>query len=160
MMMSQFKGHIVFDWEGTCAMGVANQPYSLFEGIEQLFSQLKREGYALYIWTSRTRPSLLRILDEFKVRHYFIEVNTSSDNDPKPNPVGLESMLADFPKDKIIHCGDSYTDLMGAKKFGIKVVAPGWNPYLDHDTLTQLGIDFIAKSPVDFFNFIQNSMKE
>lgn len=158
--MNQFKGHIVFDWEGTCAIGMANRPYALFTGIDSLFSQLKREGYALYIWTSRTRPSMLRILDEFQVRHFFKEINTASDNDPKPNPIGLETMLLEIDRDKIIHIGDSYTDIIGAKKFGIKVASPGWNPYLDHDTLTQVGVDFIAKDPEDFLQFIKNTIKE
>lgn len=124
--ISRPLGHIVFDHDGT--MVKTDQiPYVLFDGMRELLIELKNLGFELYVWTSRPRVSTKESLKKFEIGHLFSEIFCYDDGLPKPNPMGLIRLTEGIPKDNILHIGDSYTDLEGAKAYGIEVVLACWN---------------------------------
>lgn len=119
-------GHIVFDHDGTMVKTDVF-PYVLFDGIRELLNELKLLGYELYVWTSRPRRSTQESLKKFDIQHLFTDIFCYDDGLPKPNPMGLIQLTQGLPKNKILHIGDSFSDLEGAKAYGIEVVLACWN---------------------------------
>ncbi|MDO9183011.1 MAG: HAD family hydrolase [Bacteriovorax sp.] len=119
-------GHIIFDHDGTL-VNTEHFPAFLFDGIRELLIELKSKGFELYVWTSRPRRSTLESLGKFDIQQFFSDIYCYDDGLPKPNPMGLERLTPGLQKNKILHIGDSYTDLEGAKAYGIEVVLACWN---------------------------------
>lgn len=119
-------GYIIFDHDGTMVKTDVF-PYLLFDGIRDLLIDLKTRGFELYVWTSRPRRSTLESLKKFDIDSFFTEIYCYDDGLPKPHPMGLMRLTEGFPKDKILHIGDSRGDLEGANAYGIEVVLACWN---------------------------------
>lgn len=119
-------GHIIFDHDGTLVKTDVF-PYLLFDGIRELLADLKSQGFTLYVWTSRPRNSTLESLKKFDIGGFFTEIYCYDDGLPKPHPMGPMRLTKGFPKDKILHIGDSRGDLEGAQAYGIEVVLACWN---------------------------------
>lgn len=119
-------GHIIFDHDGTLVKTDVF-PYLLFDGIRELLEDLSSRGFILYVWTSRPRKSTQESLKKFEIQHFFKDIFCYDDGLPKPNPMGLRRLTEGLPKNKILHIGDSSTDVEGAKAYGIEVVLACWN---------------------------------
>jgi phosphoglycolate phosphatase len=118
-------GHIIFDHDGTL-VNTEGVSFSLFEGMRELLSDLKTEGFELYVWTSRPRISALESLKHFEIIHFFTDFYCYGDGPSKPHPMGLNQLVGGVPKNKILHIGDSYSDIEGAQIFEIDVVLACW----------------------------------
>jgi phosphoglycolate phosphatase-like HAD superfamily hydrolase len=125
-MSDLVKGHIIFDHDGTLVQ-MSNGQIQLFEGMEDFLLELKKENFALYVWTARPRKSALDILARLNIAHLFSAFYCYDDGIPKPDTAGLEQLTAGIEKNKIIHIGDSMTDIEGAEAYGIDVIAACWN---------------------------------
>lgn len=147
------RGHIVFDHDGTLVK-TEDIPYVLFDGIRELLNDLKHEGFDLYVWTSRPRRSTQDYLKKFDIQTFFKHIYCYDDGLPKPNPMGLECLTHGIPKDKILHIGDSLTDLEGAKAYGIDVVLACWNNPDQVDSYETLAT-FNALNLLELRNFIK-----
>lgn len=119
-------GYIVFDHDGTLVKTDVC-PTILFEGIRELLEELKSAGFELYVWTSRPRASTQESLKKFALGPFFSDIYCYDDGLPKPSPNGLAQLTEGIKKDKILHIGDSLTDIDGAKAYGIEVVLACWN---------------------------------
>lgn len=119
-------GHIIFDHDGTLVKTDVF-PYLLFDGIRELLSDLKKSGFELYVWTSRPRSSTQESLKRFEIQQFFTEIYCYDDGLPKPSPMGLIKLTDGIAKDKILHIGDSFGDLEGARAYGIQAVLACWN---------------------------------
>jgi phosphoglycolate phosphatase-like HAD superfamily hydrolase len=120
------KGHIIFDHDGTLVK-VVNGQFQLFDGMKKMLLELKKENFALYVWTARPRRSALEILTKLNVVALFNDFYCYDDGLPKPYPDGLEKLTAGIAKKQILHIGDSMTDIEGANAYGIDVIAACWN---------------------------------
>lgn len=120
------KGHIIFDHDGTLVNTEA-RTFVLFEGMKELLSELKSQGFRLYVWTSRPRKSTLESLNRFELESFFYEIYAYDDGLPKPHPMGPEQLTEGISKNNILHIGDSSTDIDGAKAYGIEVVLACWS---------------------------------
>ena len=125
-MSDLVKGHIIFDHDGTL-VNVGSGNYQLFPGILELLQELKAENFALYIWTARPRSSTQAIINQLNIAKYFLEISCVDDCLGKPHPQGLEQLTAGVDKKRILHIGDSTTDIEGATAYGIDVIAACWN---------------------------------
>lgn len=146
-------GHLVFDHDGTLVKTDVI-PYVLFDGIRELLSELKSKGFELYVWTSRPRKSTKESLKKFEIQHFFTDIFCYDDGLPKPNPMGLAHLTEGFQKDKILHIGDSTTDLEGAKAFGIEVVLACWNNPNQVDNYNDLA-DYSALNLIELRKIIR-----
>ena len=133
--------------------------YVLFDGIREVLIKLGESGYRLYVWTARDRMSTLAILKSLDVAKFFYDFRCLDDTIPKPHPKGLEEMLGEADKSKVIMIGDSITDLQGAKEFGCKSVAALWCTHVSEDHLDEIGPSFKAKTPRECLEIIESEIK-
>lgn len=140
--------HIVFDHDDTL-VDTAGVYKSLYPGIEKLLKELKKQGFKLYVWTARERKSTEQYLKNLEISHLFDDISTASDCSAKPASDGLEEMFYGTSPLEVLHIGDSYTDIIGAKKFGCQVVGALWahNTQESRQTLNHFGADFICETP-------------
>lgn len=145
-------GHIIFDCDGTLKKDFSRD---FFEDIPILLKELDHLGLKLYVWTARYKASLVSILEYNKVIHYFSDFHCPNDGPTKPSIDGPQSLVGGKDKSKILHIGDSITDIQGAKAFGISVIAALWNPNVDEIGLLSLSPDYIARKPIECLDIIK-----
>jgi phosphoglycolate phosphatase len=125
LSLNKFTGYIVFDHDGTL-VDTRSHPYELFEGMKDFLSELKNQGFNLVVWTARPRKSTLEITKRLGISQFFDEFYCYDDGLSKPHPQGLAKLCDGIEKSKILHIGDSLSDIEGANAFGIEVVAACW----------------------------------
>ena len=125
-MSDLVKGHIIFDHDGTLVK-VGGGQFQLFEGMKELLLELKKQNFALYIWTARPRSSVQQIIAKLDIASMFDAIYCYDDGVPKPHPEGLKQLTIGIDKKKILHIGDSSSDIEGAKAYGVDVIAACWN---------------------------------
>ncbi len=121
-----YKGHIIFDHDGTL-VNTEGPVVELFPGIKALLIFLVKEDFKLSLWTARPRRSTLEIINHLEIFSYFSQIYCYDDGAPKPHPAGLAKLTQGFSKLDCLHIGDSPGDFQGAHDFGIEVVAACWN---------------------------------
>lgn len=116
--------HIIFDHDGTL---IEPQRHTILPGVLELLEILQKSGIKLYIWTARNRASTLEILKDQKILHFFEDLNCGNDGIPKPSIEGLVSMLGeDVDRKAVAIIGDSSSDALGAKNYGVDFLAANW----------------------------------
>lgn len=140
---------------------ILNRPeykYDLFKDVKELILKLGDLGYRLYVWTGRDRASTLRILKELDVAKYFFDFRCMDDTIPKPHPMGLEELVGEFDRSKVMMIGDSTTDISGAKSFGCKSIGALWCSFADEQRLKKAGADFLVSSPLECLKIIEENI--
>jgi phosphoglycolate phosphatase-like HAD superfamily hydrolase len=125
VIKNKCNGYIVFDHDGTL-VDTRHHPYELFTGMKDFLAELKSLGFTLVVWTARPRKSTLEITKRLDISQFFDEFYCFDDGLPKPNIAGLSTLCDGIDKNKILHIGDSLSDIDGAKAFGVEVVAACW----------------------------------
>ena len=151
------KDRLIKTWEAV-AQKVNEEKrhqFRLFPGIKDLILELSKD-YQLYVWTARDRRSTLYILKDLEIASFFLEFRCVDDCAPKPLTEGLEQMVGDVDKDKVIVIGDSPTDIRGAKSFGVKSIAACWADERFFHESDRYEPEFKAKAPKDCLSIINN----
>lgn len=133
--------------------------YVLFDEMRELLIALGESGYRLYVWTARDRMSTMSILKSLDVVKFFYEFRCLDDTIPKPHPMGLNEMLEDVDKSKVIMIGDSITDIQGAKAFGCKSIGALWCTHVNEEYLSEAGPSFMVKTPSECLEIIEREIK-
>lgn len=133
--------------------------YGLFDEMRETLISLTEKGYRLYVWTARDRMSTLAILKSLDAAKFFYEFRCLDDTIPKPHPKGLEEMLENVDKSKVMMIGDSITDIQGAKDFGCRSIAALWCDHVNESMLDEVGPTYRAKSPLDCIKIIEREIK-
>lgn len=149
--------HVVFDCDGTL-VDTRVFPYQLFPGIKDLLLDLHHDHF-LYVWTARDRRSTRRILEESGVYHLFEKVCTVDDALPKPNIDGIQHLVGEFPKKSCCVIGDTSSDIMGAKNFGVLGLGAVWNIDAKVEILREAGADFIVSHPLECSKLVREILK-
>lgn len=119
------RGLIVWDHDGTL-VNTNLREFQLFPGVRELLFDLKNNGFDLAVWTSRPRASTLASLKRLEIAPFFGEIHCYDDGLAKPHPEGLIRVSSGHHKEKILHIGDSLSDIEGAKAFGVDVIGALW----------------------------------
>lgn len=93
----------------------------LFLDVERTLIALQAQGMLLAVATGKSRAGLERLLDETKLRDYFVATRTSDDALSKPSPDMLLQLLDELniaPSDAVM-IGDTQIDMMMAKAANI-----------------------------------------
>lgn len=151
------KKHIVFDCDGTL-VDTSGTKYKLYSGVKECLMALSADCI-FYIWTARGRTSTLRILDELGIRAFFESISTPDDHFTKPHVEGLIHLVGHVPKSSICVIGDSSSDILGAKNFGVLAIGANWNPEASADHLRDAGADFIVSHPEECSRIIGLNVK-
>jgi pyrophosphatase PpaX len=107
-----------------------NDTVTIFEGVQELLEELKKQGYTLALVTSKRRKVAQRGLDLFDIsKHFDVFVALEDTELHKPNPApaikALELLNAN-PQDAIM-VGDSVFDIHCAHGAGVKAVLVKWS---------------------------------
>lgn len=98
---------------------------TIFDGVFELFKQLKEKDKKISICSNRGISSLNKIIDKYDLRKYLDNIVSCSDEGfEKPDPTCLLRIIEkdDFTKDAYLYFGDSKTDSEFAGNAGIDFV--------------------------------------
>ena len=102
-----------------------NSPY---EGIREALDQLCREGYALYVATSKPEGLAIEILQRFDLARYFRIIGGATEDHSRENKNDVIRYLLDKIGDAghTIMVGDTVFDVEGAADLGIPCIGVSW----------------------------------
>lgn len=92
-----------------------------FPQVFEILEYVKKKGVRQYIITHRNQ-TIYKFLDEYNIRHYFIDIITRNDNFPKkPNPESFLHMIKKHGLDykTTLAIGDREMDVLAGKNAGI-----------------------------------------
>ena len=95
-------------------------PSPVFEGVEEVLSQLKEQGHYLTVATGKARHGLDRVLNESKLKHFFDTTIASDESNSKPDPAMLHTLMKHFnlKPGQAVMVGDTSHDLKMAQNAG------------------------------------------
>ena len=96
-------------------------PTPLFANVEHTLAALQSQGTLLAVATGKSRAGLERLLDETKLRKYFVATRTSDDALSKPAPDMVLQLLAELniSHQDALMIGDTKIDMAMAKAANI-----------------------------------------
>ncbi|NVJ66644.1 MAG: HAD-IA family hydrolase [Gammaproteobacteria bacterium] len=100
-------------------------PTPLFEGVEEVLTELKGKGYQLAVATGKARHGLDRVLDESGLRSYFAHTIAADEvANAKPAPDMLELLMDKTltQASQMVMIGDTGFDLEMAKSAGAHAI--------------------------------------
>lgn len=95
-------------------------PSPMFEGVEDVLTKLKNDGYYLTVATGKARHGLDRVLNESKLKHFFDTTIASDESNSKPDPAMLHTLMKHFDvkPEETVMVGDTTHDLKMAQNAG------------------------------------------
>ena len=119
----------------------------VYEGIDELLSDLKESGRKIYLATSKPEVYAKKILEHYNLAHYFTFIGGSTLDETRVNKDEVITYVLDTinesDKDKFIMVGDRQHDINGAKKNGLQSIGVLFG-YGDIEELTTAGATHIA----------------
>ena len=122
-----------------------NTPY---DGIDGLLAQLKAEGYALYVATSKPEVTAMEVLEHFDLAAYFDRICGASLSQGRETKEDVITYLLDQIGDpgQVVMVGDTDYDVIGAKAHGIDTIGVTWG-YGQRESMQQVGAVALADTP-------------
>lgn len=127
----------------------------LYDGIENLLSNLCHRGYKLFLATSKPEVFATQILSHFGISKYFTGIGAASLDKSRDNKESvLEYVFSEFKIDKndSVLVGDRCFDLKGAEFVGIDAVGVLYG-YGDIDELSAYPSVYLAKTVEELDKF-------
>ena len=132
-----------------------NTPY---EGILELLSRLRDEGYRLFVATSKPEDMAVDILNHFDMAKYFDMICgavRTADRDSKEKVISY--LLDQAPKDalpsSVVMVGDTHFDVVGANAHGIPTVGVAWG-YGKAEDMLAAGAIAVADTPQALYDIL------
>lgn len=99
-------------------------PAPLFNGVNDLLSDLRNEGYTLAISTGKSRAGLEQSINEHDLAHHFVTTRCAGENKSKPDPEMLHEILhqLNFSASQTLMIGDSEHDLKMASNANVQSI--------------------------------------
>ena len=102
-----------------------NTPYP---GIQALLETLKKDGYTLYVATSKPEEMSVTILERFGLAPYFDRICGASTDASRSTKDAVIAYLLEQSgaKEDMVMVGDTKYDILGAKAHGIPAIGVSW----------------------------------
>lgn len=126
-------------------------PAPLFDGVNELLSELQGSGYTLAISTGKSRAGLQSSIDEHKMADYFTATRCADENKSKPHPEMLHEIVHElnFSATQTLMIGDSEHDMKMANNANMQCIGvthgvhdadtlKRYNPLVCLDNITEL----------------------
>lgn len=99
----------------------------LYEGIENLLSNLSAKNYLLAVASNAPKKNLREILKFHKIEHFFFQIEGASEEIPqKPNPTMLNLIINSQKNKEIYFIGDSIKDFEAAQNADVNYIQVRW----------------------------------
>lgn len=128
-----------------------NHLVTVYDGIEDLLKELKRQGCHLGIVSSKPREVYKNDFAPLPIAAYFETVvcaDDTTEHKPSPAPLLKYMELTGAKAEEIFYVGDSDYDRQCAFNAGIEFAAAAWNPKVAAITMMQL------REPNDLFDYV------
>lgn len=132
-----------------------NAPYP---GIRQLLERLEREGYPLYIATSKPEHMARGILEHFDLaKHFRLICGAAADGVRNTKDAVIEYLLGQLEdKQNLVMVGDTVFDVLGANVHGIPTIGVSWGYGITED-MRAAGAIGIANTMDELYALVTNS---
>lgn len=99
----------------------------LYEGIENLLSNLSAKNYLLAVASNAPKKNLREILKFHKIEHFFFQIEGASEEIPqKPDPTMLNLIINSQKNKEIYFIGDSIKDFEAAQNADVNYIQVRW----------------------------------
>ena len=121
-----------------------NTPYP---GIQALLEALKKDGYTLYVATSKPEEMSVTILERFGLAPFFDRICGASTDTSRSTKDAVIAYLLEQSgaKEDMVMVGDTKYDVLGAKAHGIPAIGVSWG-YGSVEEMREAGAVGIAHS--------------
>lgn len=128
--------------------------YCLYDGIKEMLSALKSQGYKLYVATSKREDTAIAILEHSDILGYFERVFGAGFETRKEKFEVLEYAFADsdIVKSESVLIGDTMYDVDGARIVGIDSIAIAYG-FGDNEVLKASNAVAFLDSPQDIVKY-------
>lgn len=132
---------------------------AVYDGVPELLEKIKASGRKVMLATSKPEELSFRILEHFDLMKYFDEfAGATMDERRTTKSEVIEYLLGKLPKEerdvsKIVMVGDREHDVIGSGEFGIDCIGVLYG-YGDREELETAGAKYIAKTPLDVFEYL------
>ena len=125
------------------------QNNSVFPGVRELLTQLRREGFPLYVCTSKQQHFAERILDLFELTPFFVAIYGDKAEFSSHSKVDLLANLlreCSLGRDSAWMIGDRIYDIEAAHENHLRCLAAAWG----YGPLSEWAVaDAVAATPAD-----------
>lgn len=131
----------------------------IYDGVEKLLADLQREGFRLYLATSKPISLAEQIIYHFNLDKYFTYLGGASMDKKRDNKNKvLEYVFEECNIDKAsaVMVGDRFHDMEGAAYMGIDAVGVTYG-FGSLEELLPYNPVFIASAPQEIYSFLTNS---
>jgi phosphoglycolate phosphatase len=100
----------------------------LYDGLADLLSALRDEGWHLAVATGKSDRGLAACLSAHRIDHLFVSLQTADRHPSKPHPAMLEAALAEAgaaPHEAVM-IGDTSFDMAMARAAGVRAIGVAW----------------------------------
>jgi len=135
----------------------------VYEGIESLLQELKKQGKKLLVATSKPEEFAIEILKHFHLLDYFDFVAGASMDEKRVKKADVITYALESygitDKSSVIMVGDREHDVLGAKENELKSIGVQYG-YGDYEELVHAGADYIAQNPEDILQIVLGNKNE
>jgi phosphoglycolate phosphatase len=127
---------------------------SVYAGVREMLTELHREGFPLYVCTSKQQHFAVRILDLFELSGLFVAIYGDRAEFTSHSKVDLLAGLlreCSLQKDSVWMIGDRIHDIHAAHENDIPCLAAGWGYGPDEETALA---EAVAATPADVLAFL------
>ena len=130
---------------------------TLYPGIYQVLEALHRDGFKLYVATSKPEAMSIEILEHFEIAKFFDRIcGASLDSSRSTKDEVIAYLLEEVrPDGNLIMVGDTKYDVLGAAVHKLPTIGVSWG-YGTVEDLIEAGAVSIAHSPVELLSLIKN----
>ena len=129
----------------------------IYDGIEDLLTQLKERGKSLIVATSKPECFAIEILQHFNLYGYFDFVAGATMDETRNKKSDIIKYALDscniYDKSSAIMIGDREHDIIGAKENELDSLGVLFG-YGSYDELKGVGATFIAERPMDILEYV------
>lgn len=132
----------------------------LYPGVRETLDELKQRGYWMGIVTGKSRPGLLRVLEQFDLGHYFYVLRTADCCPSKPHPAMVEECMEEMGVHDpalVTLIGDARFDMQMAVAVGVRALGVSFGVE-DRDSLLEAGAEQVLDefpALIDYFPPLQ-----
>lgn len=97
----------------------------LFQGVPDMLTALKSDGYKLAVATGKKHSGLQQSMQETGISHLFCTTRSADKTASKPDPLMIDEIVAELgvSKERTLMVGDSVHDMQLAQNAGVASVA-------------------------------------
>jgi phosphoglycolate phosphatase len=121
----------------------------LYTAIDEVVPALRTRGYKLYVATAKRQEDATRVIEHFRVSHWFERVfGVENEPERRDKTLLVRRILATCSLDarSVALVGDRSHDMQGARGCGVRALGAGWG-YGSTEELQTSGAHAIAMTP-------------